>query len=107
MSETLRSGPDDDLGLPWDELADGRTWHLKRGRDFEVDTKALTRAAEVGAGRIGKVACVAADRVARIHHFEEFAWVQFVDHDVEVGKPCPCGGTELRRTHPRYARCPA
>lgn len=107
MARALRSAPDDDLGLPWEELADGRVRRLKRGRDFQVDTRALERAAEVAASRLGKVACVAAETIPRVRRLDEYAWVQFVDHEVLVGNPCPCGSRELVRTHPKYAICNA
>lgn len=103
----LRSGPDDDLGLPWKRLGDGRVWRLRRGEDYQVETKALTVAAEVAANRMGKVACVAGESIARARYLEDYAWIRFVDHDVLVGSPCPCGSRELVRTHPQYAECPA
>jgi hypothetical protein len=105
MPRALRTSPDDDLGLPWERLGDGRVWRLKRGQHYEVDTKALTRAAEVAAVRMGKVACVTSDRIPRIRHWDDYAWIQFVDHAVTVGDPCPCGCREFIRRHPRYGHC--
>jgi hypothetical protein len=107
MPKLLRSGPDDDLGLPWNRLGDGRVWRLQRGRDYEVETDALARAAEVAGARMGKVPSLLPDRVPRLKYWDDYAWIQFVDHDVLVGSPCPCGSDELVRTHPKYARCPA
>ena len=107
MPRALRSGPEDDLGLPWERLSDGRLWRLKRGHHFDVEIRALQRAAEVAASRLGKVACVTTERTARIRSWDEYAWIQFVDHAVQVGAPCPCGSAELVRTHPQYAHCPA
>ena len=103
----LRTGPEDDLGLPWERMSDGRVWHLKRGRDYQVDARAFKRAAEVAGERLGKVACLAPERVPRMKRWDEYTWVQFVDHDVLIGSPCPCGNRDLVRTHPGFAHCPA
>ena len=46
------------------------------------------------------------EAIPRVRRFDHYAWVQFVDHEVMVGDPCPCGSRRLVRTHPRFARCP-
>jgi uncharacterized Zn finger protein (UPF0148 family) len=107
MARPLRTGPDDDLGLPWERMSDGRVWRLKRGRDYRVDSRAFKRAAEVAGERLGKIACLAPERIPRMKRWDEYMWVQFVDQEVLVGAPCTCGNPELVRLHPGFAHCPA
>jgi hypothetical protein len=37
---------------------------------------------------------------------EKYVWVQFADHRVGPGEPCPCGSNRLLRVHTNFLRCP-
>jgi hypothetical protein len=93
----------EELGADWERWAtDGRPHRLKRKRDFDdVDPALIKVAARNGAERLGKA----------VHTFqdpffpEKFVWIQFADHRVVTGRPCPCGGRRLFRLHKNFARC--
>jgi hypothetical protein len=91
-------------GLTWEELAKERSpRRLTRGKHFSGDVRALQKEA-TGAGR--RLGC--AVRTVR-DDFLRFAylWVQFADHEVPLGEPCPaCGSRELVRTHEQFGFCP-
>jgi hypothetical protein len=93
--------PHDELGLPWDDLADGRVHRLIRGRDFVRSADVIEEASENAARRLGRV----------VRSFKEtrwgvvYFWVQFVDHEVMVGDPCPCGSSDLRQVNQFFAEC--
>jgi hypothetical protein len=106
-ADETRPEPADADGIAWERLSDGRVWRLKRGQHYHEDSKSLERAAEAAGLRMGKTARLALERIPRIRYWDEYAWVQFADHDVPIGSPCPCGSHELIRTHPKFARCPA
>jgi hypothetical protein len=91
----------DELGLPWDEWADGRVRRLVKGRDFLRSAEAVKEAAENAAHRLGKVAVT----VKESRPGNVFVWVQFVEHQILAGAPCPCGGTNLRRINRLFAEC--
>src|SRR5437016_4311996 len=92
----------DELGLPWDELADGRPYRLTKGKDFFRSPRAVEEAAQNAARRIGRVASVS-------HEFRNkktFVWVQFVDYQTELGQPCPaCGSFDLRAVNRQHTDC--
>jgi hypothetical protein len=93
----------EELGVDWDHWSsDYRPHRLKRKRDFDdVDPALIKLAAKNGAERLRKA----------IHTFddpffpEKFVWIQFADHKVVIGRPCPCGGRRLLRLHRNFARC--
>jgi hypothetical protein len=93
----------EELGADWDHWSkDYRPHRLKRKRDFnDVDPGFMKIAAKNGAERLGKA----------VHTFpdpffpEKFVWVQFADHKVVTGKPCPCGSRRMFRLHKNFARC--
>ena len=37
---------------------------------------------------------------------EKYMWVQFADHEIGLGEPCPCGSRRVLRLHTYFARCP-
>lgn len=91
----------DELGLPWDEWADGRVHRLIRGRDFVRSAEALAEAAENAGRRLGRVART----VREVRRGRVFVWLQFVDYELDSGDPCGCGSADLRRMSTYYARC--
>src|SRR5215210_6238579 len=91
----------DELGLPWDDWADGRVHRLVKGRDFLQNADLLEQAAENAAVRLDKVACIAKE----IRFGNVFVWVQFVDCQITLGEPCTCGSYDLLRVTRRYAEC--
>jgi hypothetical protein len=92
----------DELGLPWDELADGRPYRLTKGRDFFRSPRAVEEAAQNAARRIGKVASVTQEFRSK----KTFVWVQFADYQTELGQPCPgCGSFDLRAVNRRHTHC--
>jgi len=95
------------LDLQWDRWADGRVWRLKRGRDYDVESRQLVRAARLAADAMGKVVRTSVDDIPLWRRWDSSLWVQFLDAEVPEGQPCLCGGTELVRLHPRVARCTA
>jgi hypothetical protein len=90
----------DELGIPWDDLADGRVHRLRKGRDFVRGAELVEEAAANAAARLGRV----------VRTFREirwgmvYLWVQFVDHEVVIGEPCPCGG-QLLQVNQNFAEC--
>jgi hypothetical protein len=91
----------DELGLPWDELADGRVHRLIRGRDFVRGPDVVEQAAENAARRLGRVVRTFKETRWGVVYF----WVQFVDHEVVIGEPCPCGSTGLEQVNVYFAEC--
>ena len=67
----------------------------------------LQAAARDVADRLGKAVRIAVDDLSRPRRPMIYVWLQFVDAEVTIGDPCPCGGTELVRSHPAYATCEA
>lgn len=95
--------PDDELGLPWDDWADGRAYVLRRGRDFFRNADLVQDAARNAARRLGKtVTAVKEQRVGKT-----YVWVQFSDYEIELGSFCPsCGeGDALRLLNRQNACC--
>jgi hypothetical protein len=93
--------PHDELGLAWDDWADGRAHMLKRGVDFFRGPGAVLEAAQNAARRLDKSVTV----VKEVRLGETFMWVQFVEYQIEWGQPCPCGSTELRQLNRAQAEC--
>jgi hypothetical protein len=101
-----RTDENDDLGLPWQKLADGLPHRLKRSRDFpDADQKAVRKAATRAAKKMEKVVRVVPDKMAR--NREDFLWVQFADYEINLGDPCKCGGRQILRFHEYFGRCAA
>jgi len=93
----------DDLGADWERWADGRAYRLKRKRHFaDVDPGLARDAAEAAAARMGKAVRTTRDKMMP----EKYMWVQFADHCVGPGEPCPCGSRRLLRLHEYFAACP-
>jgi hypothetical protein len=93
----------DDFGVDWERWADGRVWKLKRKRHFgDVDPALVGKAAETAAKKMGKGVMAAKDKMVP----EKYLWVQFADHKVGPGQPCPCGSRRLLRVHTNFAKCP-
>ncbi len=90
--------------LTWATLAaDHRPWRLKRGKHFEADLRELQRVAADQALEMGCAVRVVRDDLGR----NQYAWLQFADHQIPLGAPCPnCASTELERTHEAFGRCP-
>ena len=94
---------DGDVRVDWERWADGRAYRLKRKRHFaDVDPTVVIGAAPAAAASIGKVVQTSKDRYVP----ERYCWVQFADHEVGPGEPCPCGSRRLLRIHACFARCP-
>jgi hypothetical protein len=93
----------DELGLPWDELADGQTHVLTRGVDFFRSPDALMEAATNAGHRLNR-----AVNVYKEHRLgRTYVWVQFPEYEVILGEPCACGSLELQLLTPRLAECAA
>jgi hypothetical protein len=93
----------DDLGVDWERFADGRARRLKRKRDFpDVDPARVRADANAAAKRMGKAVLTVRDKM--IPH--KYLWVQFADHKIGPGEPCPCGSRRLLRLHANFLRCP-
>ncbi|MEA2348589.1 MAG: hypothetical protein QOG62_2376 [Thermoleophilaceae bacterium] len=107
-STTSDSRPANELGIPWDTLADGDVHGLKRGVDFDCDTRFVVLAARNAASRRGQVVRCVRDDLLR---HGAYVWLQFFDYEVERGQPCPrCGSAELigaRTGFPFCAHCGA
>ena len=103
MKKLRRRLPEgEELGLDWERFADGRPWHLKRKRDFaDLDPLLAREAAGNAAERMGKAVKTVRDR----HAPKKYMWVQFADHEIGLGDPCPCGSRRLLRLHTYFARC--
>lgn len=94
----------EELGVHWERYADGHPWRLKRKRDFgDVNPQLAREAAVNAAARMGKAVQAVKDR----RFPEKYMWVQFADHEIGLGEPCPCGSRKLLRLHTYFARCPA
>jgi hypothetical protein len=92
----------DELGLPWDDLVDGRPYRLVRGTDFFRSPEAVEQAAKNAARRLGKVVRFASE----VRHRKVFVWVQFSDYETELGQPCPrCGSFDLRALNREHTEC--
>jgi hypothetical protein len=95
----------DELGLPWDRWADGLPHRLKRKRDFgDIDPELVREAAKNAAKRMGKAVQALPDRMTHTSA-SKYVWIQFADHEIRIGEPCKCGGRQLMRYHPFFARC--
>jgi hypothetical protein len=90
-------------GLLWERFADGHVHRLKRGKHYRGEIQDVKAEAEAAAAVMGKHAVVVKDPMG--HHY--FLWVQFVDGEISMGDPCPCGHRTLVRVHKAYVRCPA
>lgn len=100
--ESARSDVDGLRGFAWEELLDGKLRALTRGVHYSVSTKVLEQRARGAARLLGRVAVTSADRLGH----RESMWVQFLDGEVEPGRPCPhCGGRRLERLQVYFARC--
>jgi uncharacterized protein YbaR (Trm112 family) len=92
-----------DLGVDWNRWADGRARRLKRKRDFpDVDPLVARADATAAAKRMGKAVMTTRDKMIP----EKYIWVQFADHKIKPGRPCPCGSQRLLRIHANFLRCP-
>ena len=91
----------DELGVAWDDMADGRVWRLKRGEHFLRSSHAVQDAAQSAATRLGKA--VRTVRQARDRSVS--IWVQFADYQIEIGEPCGCGSTALQLVNRGFALC--
>jgi hypothetical protein len=91
-------------GLTWEELAKERApRRLTRGKHFTGDVRALQREAMAASQRLGCAVRTVRDDFLRFGYL----WVQFVDHEVPLGEPCPaCGSRQLVRTHAQFGHCP-
>lgn len=95
----------DELGLPWERWSDGLPHRLKRKRDFgDIDPELVRAAAKNAAKRMGKAVQAQPDRIMADGK-SKYVWVQFFDHEIRIGDPCKCGGRNLLRLHPLFARC--
>jgi len=87
----------------WSDWLDGRPRRLKRGKDYSGDPKPLVKRAREAAEGLGKLAVASRDSQGSY----EYVWIQFVDGEVGLGRPCPvCGGTTLAKVQKHFLRCP-
>lgn len=96
-------GLEQEQDYDWERWADGRVWHLRRGRDFLCRTATFRNAAESAARRMGRPIRIVRDKFEPTRSI----WLQFADFAIPDGAPCVCGGTRLYRKHPLFARCDA
>jgi len=86
----------------WHDWLDGRPRRLKRGKHYTGDPKEVVRQAREAAAGLGKTAVASRDSSGKY----DYVWVQFVDGEVEPGRPCPvCGATELEKAQKHFLRC--
>jgi hypothetical protein len=91
------------LEIDWTPWLDGRAHRLTRKRHFpDIDPDIAAAAAEAAAVELGKAVATSKDRFVP----ERYFWLQFADHKVGPGEPCPCGSRRLVRLHSNFARCP-
>ena len=92
-------------GLTWAELAKERCpRRLCRGKHFTGDVRALQKEAIAASRQLGCPVRTVRDDFLRFGYL----WVQFADHEVPLGEPCPaCGSRELVRKHEQFGYCPA
>lgn len=102
MGRIIEDG--DELGLPWDEWADGRVHRLRKGIHFTRGVAAVDEAAKHAAARLGRSV-----RVVKEMRGDSIAvWVQFADHEIVLGHPCPsCGSRDIRRVNHHFGICAA
>jgi len=92
------AGPERD----WSAFLDGRARRLKRGRDYTGDPKLLVKRARDAAEALGKLVVDSRDSQGKY----DYVWIQFVDGEVEKGRPCSrCGGTTLIKIQKHFLRC--
>lgn len=89
--------------VSWERLADGRLHRLKQGKHFAADPRAFQVEVLAAAARLGKAVRSLRDEMGK----HTYLWVQFADHEVALGAPCPCGHTALVREHEFFGRCPS
>lgn len=87
--------------VDWETIADGRVHRLKRGKHFSSTTSALRLEGHAAAQRIGKALRTVKEENGDL----QYLWIQFADHKLIRGQPCPCGGTELTLVHDDFAHC--
>ncbi|HEY6887978.1 MAG TPA: hypothetical protein VI300_09370 [Solirubrobacter sp.] len=92
----------DELTLPWTSMMDGRIHRLKRHQHFDGEVSAVVEEARLAA-RLSRRGVLALREQMGPKY--EYVWVQFTDHAILVGDPCPCGGRKLTRLHNNLARC--
>ena len=86
----------------WQVWLDGRPRRLTRGKHYTGDSKAVAREARKAATRLGRTAVASRDSQGKY----DYIWIQFVDGEVEPGRPCPlCGGTTLEKVQKHFLRC--
>jgi hypothetical protein len=88
--------------LSWTKLADGRAWRLKQGKHFLAEPRAFDVEVQAAAARMGKVVRTLREELGKFNYL----WVQFADHELQLGSPCPCGHTSQFRQHQFFGRCP-
>jgi hypothetical protein len=89
--------------VTWEALADGRPHRLKRGKHYAGDLRNVTSEAIAAATEMEKGVRVVRDNFGRW----QYVWVQFADHAIPYGAPCPCGSRRILRVHEHYGRCSA
>lgn len=92
----------DELTLPWKRWMDGRIHRLKKGKHFDGELVAVLEEARLAARHEGRGVLYLREQMGPKY---EYVWVQFADHAILVGDPCPCGGRKLTRLHNNLARC--
>jgi hypothetical protein len=87
----------------WRQVADGKPWRLRRGRDYDADVQTLTAAARAAAVELGRPVRVAKDKFEP----DRALWVQFADAAIGPDEPCVCGSRTLRSLHRNFLDCPS